>query len=60
MRDYEVVASLQQEALRDLEAKAESLRTHIKREGGDPGAESRLELIERILGRIYEQSPKAP
>ncbi len=54
MHDYQVVISLQLEAIRSLEEKAKSLRAEIERHGGDdPDAECRLETIERILERLY-------
>ncbi len=53
-QDYQVVFSLQLEAIRSLEEKAKSLRVEIERHGGDyPDAECRLGTIERILGRLY-------
>ncbi len=59
MMDYEVVISLQIEALRALEAKATALRAQIERKGGkDLDAAGRLETIERILGRIYGEAAK--
>ncbi len=60
MMDYEVVISLQVEALRALEAKAGALRAQIKRQGGkDENAACRLEVIERVLARIYGEARQA-
>ncbi len=59
MMDYEVVISLQVEALRALEARAIALRAQIERKDGkDFDAACRLETIERILGRIYGEAAK--
>jgi hypothetical protein len=54
MRDYEVVLSLYGDAIRSLEARAEALRDQIGSHGGrDQEAEWRLEVIERVLRRLY-------
>lgn len=57
MMDYEVVFSLQAEALRTLEARAAALRTYLEAIQ-DPEAKYRLETIERILRRLYLQDSR--
>ncbi len=57
MMDYEVVFSLQAEALRTFEARAAALRTYLEAIQ-DPDAECRLETIERILRRLYLQDSR--
>ncbi len=56
MKGSEVIPSLHAEAVHTLEAKAKSLRDQIEGRGGDREAERRLEIIERILRRIFEHS----
>ncbi len=57
MNGYEVIVELQIEAIQSLEQKAKTLRAQLQGHvGEDPDTKCRLEIIERILVRLYGQS----
>ncbi len=53
---FDVIISFQVEAVQSLESKARLLKAQIqRRRGEDSEAERRLEIIERVLGRLYRE-----